>query len=63
MHQHRLEAAWLESSFAEKALGVVVGKMTISHQCAVVAKAANSSLGCVRQSLIIKLREVIFPLC
>ncbi|KAK4811082.1 hypothetical protein QYF61_016368 [Mycteria americana] len=50
MHQYMLGAAWLESSFAEKDLGVLVGtRLNMSQQCALVAEGR-------------RLRKVILPL-
>ncbi|GAB0186483.1 mitochondrial enolase superfamily member 1 [Grus japonensis] len=63
MHQYILGATQLESSFAEKDLGVPVDtKLKISHQCALVAKKANGILGCIRQSVASRSSEVILPL-
>ena len=59
----RLGADLLESSSAEKDLGVLVGsKVPMSQQCALVAKAAYSILGCLKRSVASRLREVILPL-
>lgn len=51
----------LESSFAEKDLEALVGKLTRMQQCALEAKA-NSLLSCVRQVIASRLREVILLL-
>ena len=53
----------LESSSAEKDLGVpTYNKMNMSPQHTVAAKKVNSLLGCIRQSVASKLREVSLPL-
>ncbi|PKU48658.1 rna-directed dna polymerase from mobile element jockey-like [Limosa lapponica baueri] len=63
MHQYMLEATQLESSSAEKDLGVLVNtKLNMSQQCVLAPKKANGVLGCVIQSTASKLREVIPPL-
>ncbi|KAK4829957.1 hypothetical protein QYF61_008088 [Mycteria americana] len=54
----------LESSLAEPDLGVLVDtKLNMSQQRTLVAKKANVILGCIRQSIASRLREVILPLC
>ncbi|KFV88475.1 hypothetical protein N308_06460, partial [Struthio camelus australis] len=63
MHQYRLGTDLLESSSAEKDLGVLVGnKLNMRQQCALVAKKANGILGCISQSVASRWREVILPL-
>ncbi|GAB0203545.1 hypothetical protein GRJ2_002820100 [Grus japonensis] len=62
-HQYRLEVDLLGSSSAEKDLGVLVDKkLSMSQQCALVAKKANGTLGCIQKSVASRSREVIFPL-
>ena len=63
MHQYILGVTQLESSLAEKALGVLVdNRLNMSQQCALAAKAANGILGCIRRSIASRWREVILPL-
>jgi len=53
----------LESSFAEKDLGVMVDmKLNMSQQCALPAKVVNGVLGFIRRSAASRLREVAIPL-
>ncbi|KFV77857.1 hypothetical protein N308_04818, partial [Struthio camelus australis] len=63
VQQSRLGADLLESSSAEKDLGVLMdNKLSMRQQCALVAKKANGMLGCMRQSVASRWREVILPL-
>jgi len=57
MHQYRLRADLLERE------GVLVDyKLTMSQQCALVAKKANGILGCIKRSVASRSREVLVPL-
>ena len=50
-HQCMLGAKQLESSFAEKELGVLVNKLSMSQQCALATKKSNSVLSSIRKSI------------
>jgi len=62
MHQYRLAVDLLESSSVERDLGVLLTRLTMSQQCALVAKTANGILGCIKKSGASRSSEVLLPL-
>ena len=63
MHQYRLGTSQWESSFAGKDLEVLVDtKLSMSQQCALAAKKANSLQGYARKNIASRSREVILLL-
>jgi len=60
---YRLGDEWLESRPVERDLGVLFdSKLHRNQQCALAAKKANCTLGCVRHSITSWIREEIVPL-
>ena len=62
-HKYKLGQEWLESSRAERDLGVLVAtKLNMSHQCALAVKRANRILECIKHSITSQSEEVIISL-
>ncbi|KAJ7403020.1 hypothetical protein BTVI_81215 [Pitangus sulphuratus] len=62
-YQYRLGSDLLESSSAEKDLGLLVNdNLTMSQQCAFVARRASGILECIGNSVAKRSRKVVLPL-
>jgi len=63
MHQYRLGEDLLESSSAERHVGVLVDdRLTMRQQSALVVKKDNGILGCMKKSVASRTREVLLSL-
>lgn len=64
MYQYMLGTDRLQSKLAEKVLvcNKVTLQITLSQQCALVEKKATTDLGCVKNRIVNRLRDVILHL-
>ena len=62
-YQYKLGDVRNEHSPAKKDLGVLVdGRLNMSQQCALAAQKANHILGCIKNSVASRSRQLILPL-
>jgi len=62
-HKYRLGRKWIEGSPAEKDLGVLADEnLNMTWQCALTAKKASHTLGCIKSSVASRSRERILLL-
>jgi len=63
MHQYRFGKNLLESRSVERDLRLLEeDKLSMSQECARVAKKANGILGCIKKSVASRSKEVLLPL-